>query len=47
MVGAALARTLDPMAARTILRGLARSGLKVFPLEWHGGMLLALNSRNR
>jgi putative membrane-bound dehydrogenase-like protein len=43
--GDALARTNDPTAARAILRGLARSGLKAFPEEWNAGVLLALNSR--
>jgi putative membrane-bound dehydrogenase-like protein len=46
IAGDALARTTDPTAARAILRGLARSGLKSFPTEWHEGVLLALNSRN-
>ncbi|HEV3386338.1 MAG TPA: hypothetical protein VG097_16065, partial [Gemmata sp.] len=46
IAGGALARTTDPTAARAILRGLARSGLKSFPTEWHEGVLLALNSRS-
>ncbi|MDB5308161.1 MAG: Cytochrome c [Gemmataceae bacterium] len=43
-VGDALAGTLDTSASRSILRGLARSGLKTFPEEWTGGVLLALFS---
>ncbi|HEV3440434.1 MAG TPA: PVC-type heme-binding CxxCH protein [Gemmata sp.] len=42
--GDALVRTTDPTAARAILRGLARSGLKTFPAEWNTGVLIALNS---
>ncbi len=42
--GDALARTTDPTAARAVLRGMARSGLKTFPTEWNAGVLIALNS---
>jgi putative membrane-bound dehydrogenase-like protein len=45
LAGDALARTSDPAAAQAILRGLARSGLKAFPAEWHAGVSRALNSR--
>jgi putative membrane-bound dehydrogenase-like protein len=45
-VGAALARTLDVSATRSILHGLARSGVKSFPPEWKDGVLLALTTGN-
>lgn len=46
VVGDALAGMTDTNAARPILRGLARSGLKAFPAEFTEGVLLALYSRN-
>lgn len=45
-VGDALAGMTDTTAARAVLRGLARSGLKAFPPEWSDGVMLALNSRD-
>ena len=45
-VGDTLAEPLEMPAARSILRGLARSGLKTFPDEWKDGVLLALSSGN-
>jgi putative membrane-bound dehydrogenase-like protein len=38
--------TFDPTAARAILRGLSRSGLKSFPSEWQAGLVVALISPN-
>ncbi len=45
-VGDALAATVIDPAQRAILRGLAKSGLKAFPMEWTDGVLLALCSRS-
>jgi putative membrane-bound dehydrogenase-like protein len=42
--GEALVQTTDPVALRALLRGLARSGLKTFPVEWLAGAQLALAS---
>jgi putative membrane-bound dehydrogenase-like protein len=43
-LGDALAGTNDHTVIRSILRGLARSGLKVFPKEWERGVLVCLHS---
>jgi len=45
-VGNALAGLTEPPAQRSVLRGLARSGLKAFPEEWKEGVLLALYTRD-
>ncbi len=45
-VGSAVAAMTDAAAARSVLRGLARSGVKSFPAEWTDGVLLALYSRD-
>ena len=45
-VGDALAGLTEPPAQRSVLRGLARSGLKAFPTEWKEGVLLALYCRD-
>jgi putative membrane-bound dehydrogenase-like protein len=45
-VGSALAGMTDTTAARAIMRGLARSGLKTLPPEWADGLLLSLHSRD-
>jgi putative membrane-bound dehydrogenase-like protein len=45
-VGEAVAASPIAPANRAILRGMARSGLKAFPVEWHDGVLLSLNSRD-
>jgi putative membrane-bound dehydrogenase-like protein len=46
VLGDALAATPIAPGDRAILRGLARSGLKAFPAEWHDGVQLALCSRD-
>jgi putative heme-binding domain-containing protein len=45
-VGDALSATPGEPGQRAILRGLAKSGLKVFPAEWKDGVILALYSRS-
>jgi putative heme-binding domain-containing protein len=45
-VGDVLSGMTDTTAARSLLRGLARSGVKAFPPEWNEGVLLALYSRD-
>ena len=46
VVGDRLAGLTDPPSQRSLLRALARSGLKSFPNEWKEGVLLALFSRD-
>ncbi len=43
-VGAALAKTPTAAGQRSLLRGMARAGLKTFPPEWAEGVSLALGS---
>ena len=43
-LGDALAKTAVSTGQRTILRGMARAGLKAFPAEWEEGVRLALGS---
>jgi len=46
-LGDVLAETLELSATRSILQGMARSGLKTFPEEWKPGVLLALTTGNQ